>query len=212
MQIILLERVENLGQMGDVVTVKDGFARNFLLPQRMALRANDANMKIFENRRSELETRNLERKKEAEAVAEKLDGRQFVVIRQASDMGLLYGSVTTRDIAETASEDGVSIERKQVRLDKPIKTLGIATVRIKLHPEVDAAVEVNVARSEEEAERQARGENVLAQVDEIDEDEAETPEFFDPETGAPVAQDGDAEDAAAQEQPADGPDPEDGQN
>ena len=128
MEIILLERVDNLGQMGDVVTVKNGYARNFLIPQKKALRANEENKKRFENQRADLEARNLERKKEAEDVAKKIDGRSFVVIRQSSEMGLLYGSVTTRDIAETASGDGVAIDRGQVRLDKPIKTLGIVPV------------------------------------------------------------------------------------
>lgn len=187
MEIILLERVENLGQMGDVVKVKDGYARNFLLPNKKALRANDANKQLFENQRADLEARNLERKTEAENVAGKLDGRAFVVIRQASEMGLLYGSVTTRDIAETASEDGVSVDRGQVRLDKPIKTLGITSVRIRLHPEVDATIEINVARSEEEAERQARGENVLADANDHDDDaeEEQGAEFFD-ESGQAV--------------------------
>ena len=149
MELILLERVENLGQMGDVVTVKSGYARNFLLPQRKALRANEENRKRFEVQRADLEARNLERKKEAEQVAVKLDGRSFVVIRQASETGLLYGSVSTRDIAETASDDGVQVERSQVRLDKPIKSLGIFPVRVRLHPEVDATIEINIARSEE---------------------------------------------------------------
>ena len=189
MEIILLERVENLGQMGDVVKVKDGYARNFLLPRKKALRANDANKQKFENQRADLEARNLERKKEADAVADNLNGRAFVVIRQASETGLLYGSVSTRDIAETASGEGVSIERSQVRLDKPIKLLGIASVRVRLHPEVVATIDINVARSEEEAERQARGENVLAEVedDETDAEEiAQSAEFFD-ESAAPAA-------------------------
>ncbi|MEL7489438.1 MAG: 50S ribosomal protein L9 [Pseudomonadota bacterium] len=189
MEIILLERVENLGQMGDVVKVKDGYARNFLLPRKKALRANDANKQKFENQRADLEARNLERKKEADAVADNLNGRAFVVIRQASETGLLYGSVSTRDIAETASGEGVSIERSQVRLDKPIKLLGIASVRVRLHPEVVATIDINVARSEEEAERQARGENVLAEVedDETDAEEiAQGAEFFD-ESAAPAA-------------------------
>ena len=184
MEVILLERVENLGQMGDVVNVKPGFARNFLLPQKKALRANDANKAVFEQQRADLEARNLERKKEADAVAEKLNGQSFVVIRQSSETGILYGSVSARDIAETAGDEGVHVERSQVRLDKPIKALGIFPVRIVLHPEVDVRIEVNVARSEDEAERQARGENILAQPDEIEEQEdAEAaPEFFDEES------------------------------
>lgn len=181
MEVILLERVENLGQIGDVVKVRAGFARNFLLPRRKALRANDENKKLFEGQRAELEARNLERKKEAEAAAARIDGRQFAVIRQSSELGHLYGSVSTRDIAEVASEGGVKIDRAQVRLDKPLKTLGIFPVRIMLHPEVAAKIEINVARSAEEAERQARGENVLSR------DEAAVPgdgsgdgaEFFD---------------------------------
>lgn len=202
MDVILLERVENLGQMGDVVKVKPGYARNFLLPQKKALRANEANKAVFENQRAELEARNLERKSEAEAAAEKINGKALVVIRQSSETGILYGSVSTRDIAEAASEDGVHIEKAQVRLDKPLKSLGVFNVRIVLHPEVDAHIDINIARSEDEAERQARGENVLAQVEETpEEDEADsTPEFFD--EGAGVAVDAeenkdDAEDEAA---------------
>ena len=182
MDVILLERVENLGQMGDVVNVKPGFARNFLLPQKKALRANDANRKVFEAQRADLEARNLERKKDAEGAADKLDGRAFVLIRQASEMGALYGSVTARDIAAAASEEGVQLERGQVRLDKPIKTLGVVSVRVVLHPEVSTTISVNVARSEDEAERQARGENVLATPEEAAEEEQteeSAPEFFD---------------------------------
>ena len=179
MEVILLERVENLGQMGDVVKVRPGFARNYLLPQQKALRANEANKAYFESRRADLEAQNLERRSEAEAVAEKLEGRSFVLIRQSSETGILYGSVSTRDIAEAASEDGVSIARAQVRLDKPLKTLGITSVRIKLHAEVFVTINVNIARSEDEAERQERGENVLASTDEVDaEEEADSPEFF----------------------------------
>lgn len=201
MEVILLERVENLGQMGDVVNVRPGFARNFLLPQKKALRANDANKKVFENQRTELEARNLERKNEAEAAAERINGKSFVVIRQSSETGILYGSVSTRDIADTASEEGVHIERSQVRLVKPLKSLGVFNVRIVLHPEVDARIDINIARSEEEAERQARGENVLArQDDEPAEEQEETaeaaPEFFDEGAGAAVEQEGDAEEAS----------------
>ncbi|MGE0409227.1 MAG: 50S ribosomal protein L9 [Amphiplicatus sp.] len=188
MEVILLERVENLGQMGDVVKVRPGYARNFLLPRKKALRANDANKKIFETQRADLEARNLERRKEAEQVATKLDGRAFVVIRQASETGLLYGSVSTRDIAEAASEDGVAIDRTQVRLDKPLKALGVAKVRVALHPEVSALIEINVARSIEEAERQARGENVLLREEDKEEepveDAAQRAEFFDENAAA----------------------------
>ena len=183
MDIILLERVENLGQMGDVVKVRPGYARNYLLPMKKALRANETNKKVFETQRAQLEARNLEQKTEAEAVAEKVNGRAFVVIRQASEVGLLYGSVSTRDIAEIVSEDGVSIARNQVRLDRPLKSLGVSQVRIALHPEVSATIDINVARSEDEAERQARGENVLLSEEDIEKAEAEksAAEFFDEE-------------------------------
>jgi large subunit ribosomal protein L9 len=157
MQVVLLERVAKLGQMGEVVRVRDGYARNFLLPQGKALRATDANMKRFETDRAQLEARNLEARKEAEGVAAKLDGRRFVVIRSASDAGGLYGSVTTRDIAEAATEGGFSLDRRQVVLDQPIKELGLHKVAVTLHPEVSAEISVNVARSTEEAELQASG-------------------------------------------------------
>ena len=160
MEVILLERIRKLGQMGDVVTVKDGFARNFLLPQAKALRANEFNKKRFENERADLEARNLELKGEAEQIGKKVEGQSFVAIRQAGDTGQLYGSVTSRDIAETITENGVSIDRNQVLLDRPIKVLGIHNVTISLHPEVEVQVDVNVARTSEEAERQARGEDV----------------------------------------------------
>ena len=179
MEVILLERVENLGQIGDVVKVRPGFARNFLLPRKKALRANEANKKVFEAQRADLEARNLERRKDAEGAAKKLDGRSFVIIRQASDAGLLFGSVSTRDIADAAEAEGVKVDRMQVRLDKPLKTLGISKVRVVLHPEVTSTIEVNVARSADEAERQARGENVLARVEEEPAEDANTAEFFD---------------------------------
>jgi large subunit ribosomal protein L9 len=160
MQVILLERIGRLGQMGDVVTVKDGYARNFLLPRGKALRASAENKAHFEKQRAQLEARDLELKKEAEAVHAKLDGKTFVTIRQAGDTGQLYGSVSTRDIAEVVTNGGFSIERGQVNLDRPIKNLGIHAVRIVLHPEVMSKISINVARSQEEAERQARGEDV----------------------------------------------------
>jgi large subunit ribosomal protein L9 len=160
MQVILLQRIGRLGQMGDVVKVKDGFARNFLLPQGMALRASKDNQAEFEKRRVVLEANNLEHKKEAEAVAVKLAGKQFSTIRQAGDTGQLYGSVSTRDIADSVVAGGFTIDRRQVTLDKPIKTLGIHEVTVALHPEVLVKIGVNVARSEEEAARQARGEDV----------------------------------------------------
>lgn len=187
MEVILLERVENLGQMGDVVKVRSGYARNFLLPQKKALRANDENRKSFEAQRADLEARNLERRKDAESVAAKIDGTSYVVLRQSSEMGVLFGSVSTRDVAEAASESGVKIDRTQVRLDKPLKSLGVFPIRIALHPEVSVTININVARSADEAERQARGENVLARGAEAEADEAEAaPEFFDESANAAV--------------------------
>ena len=175
-QVILLERIERLGQMGDVVNVRNGFARNFLLPQKKALRATPENLARFEKDRGQLEARNLELKKEAEAVAARLGGQSFVAIRQAGDTGQLYGSVTTRDIAEVVSGGGFSIDRRQVVLDRPIKTLGIQRVRVALHPEVIVEVALNVARSEDEAERQARGEDVT-----VVKEEAVALDTFNPE-------------------------------
>ena len=166
MQVILLERIGRLGQMGDVVNVKDGFARNFLLPQKKALRATDDNRKRFEKDRAQLEARDLEAKKDAEGVAGKLDKKTFIAIRQAGDTGQLYGSVTTRDIAELVTKGGFTVDRRQIVLDKPIKTLGLHTTRVALHPEVLVPVVLNVARSKDEAERQARGEDVTVIKDE----------------------------------------------
>jgi large subunit ribosomal protein L9 len=160
MQIILLERIGRLGQMGDVVNVKDGYARNFLLPQKKALRATKENLAHFENQRAQLEARDLELRKEAEAVAVKLAGQSFIAIRQAGDTGQLYGSVTTRDIAEAVTAGGFTIDRRQIVLDRPIKTLGLHSIRVALHPEVVVQITLNVARSDDEAERQARGEDV----------------------------------------------------
>lgn len=165
MQIILLERVEKLGQMGDEVTVKPGYARNFLLPQSKAVRATEANRKRFEEQRAELEARNLERKSEAERVAEDLEGLSVTLIRAASDTGQLYGSVNARDIAEAVSAQGINIARNQVVMERPVKTIGIFDFRIQLHPEVIVTIHINVAQSEEEAEaqaeRHARGESVV---------------------------------------------------
>lgn len=160
MQVVLLERIGRLGQMGDVVKVRPGFARNFLLPQGKALRATKENLARFETERAQLEATNLQRKQEAEDVAKKLDGLSFVILRQAGDTGQLYGSVSTRDIAEAVTSGGFTIERSQVLLDHPIKSLGLHDVRVGLHPEVEIKVAVNVARTEEEAQRQAAGENV----------------------------------------------------
>ena len=158
MEVILLERVAKLGQIGDVVRVKDGFARNFLLPRRKALRATETNKKRFESQRVEIEARNLELKQEAKAVAEKLDGHSIVLIRQAGESGQLYGSVSPRDISEALAQSRFSVSRNQVVLNAPIKALGLHSVPVHLHPEVDVKITVNVARSPEEAERQARGE------------------------------------------------------
>jgi large subunit ribosomal protein L9 len=158
MEVILLERVAKLGQIGDVVRVKDGFARNFLLPRKKALRATEANRKRFESQRVEIEARNLELKDEAKAIAEKLDGHSIVLIRQAGESGQLYGSVSPRDIAEALGQSRFKVSREQVVLNTPIKALGLHTVPVHLHPEVDVKITVNVARSAEEAERQARGE------------------------------------------------------
>lgn len=169
MQVILLERIGRLGQMGDVVKVKDGYARNFLLPKGKALRATKANLSYFDEQRAQLEARNLELKKEAGGVAEKLKGKSFIALRQASDSGQLYGSVSTRDIADLVTEGGFTVARSQILLDRPIKTLGQHEVRVGLHPEVSVSVTVNVARTLEEAERQARGEDVTVMRDEEEE-------------------------------------------
>ncbi len=171
MQIILLERIAKLGQMGDVVQVRDGFARNFLLPAGKALRATDANKARFETDKVHLEARNLEARKEAEGVAEKLAGQTFIVIRSAGETGQLYGSAAARDIVEVVEAGGFSIARQQVRLDRPIKTIGLHDVQIDLHPEVSVSIELNVARSDDEAKRQARGED-LTRHDVFDEQEA----------------------------------------
>ena len=155
MQVILLERIEKLGQMGDLVTVKNGYARNFLVPQGKAMRATKLNLAEFERRKVELEANNLKRRDEAEGLAGKIDGRSVIIIRQAGESGQLYGSVNGRDIAEAFEADGVTFDRRQVRLPQPLKTLGLHDIRVALHPEVDVSVKVNVARSEEEAEIQA---------------------------------------------------------
>ncbi|MGI6244287.1 MAG: 50S ribosomal protein L9 [Pseudochelatococcus sp.] len=170
MEVILLERVNRLGQIGDTVRVKDGYARNFLLPRGKALRATDVNKKRFESQRVQLEARNLELRQEAEAVGEKLDGQVFVLIRQAGESGVLYGSVAARDVADTLTAGGFSINRQQIVLHTPIKTLGLHAVPVALHPEVEVSITLNVARSPEEAERQGRGEEVVAR-EEIDLDE-----------------------------------------
>jgi large subunit ribosomal protein L9 len=188
MQVILLERVAKLGQMGEVVNVKDGYARNFLLPQGKALRANEGNIKSFEVKKAQLQATNLETRKEAEAVGAKLDGQVFLVIRSASDAGALYGSVTTRDVADAATDAGFTVNRGQIVLDRPIKDLGIHTVSAVLHPEVVVKIKLNVARSAEEAELQAAGKSIQELAAEAEAAaEFEIAELFD-EMGA--AQDG----------------------
>jgi len=162
MKVILLERVERLGALGEVVSVKDGFARNFLLPRSKALRANSANTKVFEAQRVEIEARNADARATAESAAQTLDGKTYVMLRQAGESGQLYGSVSGRDIAEAANAEGAKMDRAMIVLDKPIKTLGLHSVKVRLHAEVTVTVTVNIARSPDEAERQARGENVVA--------------------------------------------------
>lgn len=197
MQVILLERVEKLGQMGDEVKVKDGFARNYLLPKKKALRATKANREYFQTQKAQLEARNLERKTEADAVAKKLDGKSFVLLRQAGDRGQLYGSVSPRDIADLVSAGGFSISRTQVPLDKAIKMIGLVPVDVVLHPEVRVRVTINVARTEDEAERQARGEDVLAERTEAEEAVVAAEELF--EEGAGPKTEGEEQPAAAKE-------------
>jgi len=186
MEVILLERVAKLGQMGETVKVRDGYARNFLLPRGKALRATKANKEHFENQRAQLEARNLERRKEAESVGEKLNGQSFVIIRQAGETGVLYGSVSTRDLAETMTQNGFSVDRNQIVLNTPIKTLGMHPVPVALHPEVEVEVTINVARSPEEAERQARGEAVTTR-------EETNLDDLGLEVGAALAEAGDVE-------------------
>ena len=185
MQVILLERIGRLGQMGDVVNVKDGFARNYLLPQGKALRATEANRKRFERDKAQLEARDLELKTEAASVSSKLDGKSFIVIRQAGDTGQLYGSVSTRDIAEVITAGGFTVDRRQVIMERPIKELGLHETSVALHPEVVVKVTLNVARSEDEAARQSRGEDVTVVKEEKLELETFNPEMFE-EGAAPA--------------------------
>jgi large subunit ribosomal protein L9 len=173
-ELVLLQRVEKLGQMGDVVKVKPGYARNFLLPQKKALRASKDNLARFEQQRAQLEAQNIKRREEAERIAERVGGLSVVIIRQAGESGSLYGSVSARDISDGATAAGLTINRSQVVLDHPIKTLGLYKTRVSLHPEVSIQVTVNVARSSEEAERQSRGERVTGEVD--DDEQAPTAE------------------------------------
>jgi large subunit ribosomal protein L9 len=160
MEVILLERVAKLGQMGETVKVRSGYARNFLLPRGKALRATEANKKHFDAQRAQLEARNLERRKEAETVGERLNGQSFIILRQSGETGVLYGSVSTRDLAEIMTQNGFTVDRNQIAINQPIKTIGLHNVPVALHPEVEVQVTINVARSPEEAERQARGEAV----------------------------------------------------
>ena len=203
MQVILLERVAKLGQMGDVVNVKPGYARNYLLPQGKALRASDDNIKSFEHRKAELEAENLETRKEAQAIAAKLDGETYVVIRQASDGGALYGSVSPRDVADLLAEAGVKVEKRQIVIKTPIKTLGLHQALINLHPEVDVEVGLNVARSAEEAQLQASGKSIqeLAAEEEAAA-EFEISELFD-DIGAAGMDDDDPRDAGNSDDPRD---------
>jgi large subunit ribosomal protein L9 len=173
-ELILLQRVEKLGQMGEKVKVKPGYARNFLLPQKKAIRANKANLERFETERVQLEAQNIKRREEAERVAERVGGLSVVIIRQAGESGSLYGSVTARDVADACTAAGLGVTRQQIVLEHPIKTLGLTKVRVILHPEVSIPVTVNIARSPEEAEKQARGEAVGLAA------EAEPLELFDP--------------------------------
>jgi len=203
MDIILLERIAKLGQMGDTVTVKDGFARNFLLPQGKALRANKANMAHFESQRVHLEARNLERKNEAAEVSEKLSGSTYVAVRSAGETGQLYGSVAARDIVATLEENGYSIGRSQVELRAPIKVIGLHTVLIALHPEVEAEIVMNVARSEDEAVRQAAGEDLTSRDafeddDVAEEDELSIEDIFENPEDADLADLDDSEEASAE--------------
>jgi large subunit ribosomal protein L9 len=178
MDVILLERVEKLGAIGDVVTVKNGFARNFLLPRKKALRANEANKKVFEANRANIVAENAARRGEAEAASKGVDGKTLTLIRQASNTGQLYGSVSARDLAELLAEDGIKVAKNQIVLDKPIKAIGLNEVKIQLHPEVAVTIKVNVARSPEEAELQAQGVDVMASM--FERDEAGFTEAYDP--------------------------------
>ena len=183
MQVILLERIAKLGQMGETVKVRDGFARNFLLPQGKALRANEANKKRFDSERATLEARNLERKSEAQTVADALGGKSFIVVRSAGETGQLYGSVAARDVVEILAAEGFNIGRNQVELNTPIMAIGLHQVTLHLHAEVELTVELNVARSADEAERQSKGESLTSAdaIYGIDEDALRPEDFFDPD-------------------------------
>ena len=195
MQVILLERVEKLGQIGDEVRVKDGFARNFLLPKKKALRATKANREYFQAQKAHIEANNLRLKGEAQKIADKLNGKNFILIRQAGDRGQLYGSVSPRDIADQMEKQGFTVDRHQVHISVAIKQIGLFTIPVVLHPEVKVNITVNVARSEDEAERQARGENVLAEKTEAEEAKVAAEDLFE-EGAGPKAE------AEAEEEPA----------
>ena len=180
MEVILLERVEKLGGIGDVVTVKNGFARNYLLPNKKALRANEANKKVFEANRSQIEADNAARRGDAEKASKGIDGKTITLIRQASNTGQLYGSVSARDLAELLAEDGAKLAKNQIVLDKPIKAIGLYQVKVQLHPEVAVTIKVNVARSPEEADLQAQGVDVMAQMFEEGRETGGFTEAYDP--------------------------------
>ena len=202
MEVILLERVAKLGQMGETVRVRDGYARNFLLPRGKALRATKDNKEKFEGMKVELEARNLKAKDEAKGAAAKIDGRNVVILRQASETGQLYGSVSTRDLVALFEADGIHVNRSQIMLDIPIKMIGKHKIEIAVHPEIEVGVTVTVARSADEAERINRGENVTVRQEEQDEAAAAlaaAEEFFDPEAKRDEEKDGDAEADAAKE-------------
>ncbi|MFS0736818.1 50S ribosomal protein L9 [Sphingomonas sp. 1P06PA] len=194
MDVILLERVEKLGQIGDVVTVKNGFARNYLLPNKKALRANAANKKVFEANRAQIEADNAKRRETAQTDAKGVDGKTLTLIRQASNTGQLYGSVSARDLVEALEADGTKLAKSQIVLDKPIKTIGLTEVRVALHPEVAVTIKVNVARSPEEAELQSQGVDVMAQM--FERDEAGFTEAYDPNAEPGEIAVDDAEDRA----------------
>jgi large subunit ribosomal protein L9 len=198
MDVILLERVEKLGAIGDVVSVKNGFARNFLLPRKKALRANEANRKVFEANRAQIEADNAARRSDAQTASKDIDGKTITLIRQASNTGQLYGSVSARDLAELLAEDGTKVAKNQIVLDRPIKAIGLTEVRVALHPEVSVTIKVNVARSPEEAELQAQGVDVMAQMFEEGRDQGGFTEDYDPnaEPGE-IASEPQASDAAA---------------
>lgn len=203
MEVVLLERVAKLGQMGDVVSVKNGFARNYLMPQGKALRATKANLAQFETQRAQLEAANLETKAEAEALAGKLNGQQFVVIRSASDAGSLYGSVTNRDAADVATAGGFTVDKRQVVLSEPVKELGLHDMTVVLHPEVQCTIIINVARSEEEAELQSSGKSIQDLQAEADaEADFDIAELFDDVGGAAMDDDDGDDFAPVEDAPA----------